>query len=126
MSDNNCEGTEQLRMRKNEREVFDYGEENETIWEKSVTRADMVKRVYPELNLAGQYASALAIENGWTEDEDVNSFLEQYDELVSIVKTVSKKPGKYTQEQLQQVLDAIDEAADKMYSILNTLVHEND
>ena len=86
-----------------------------------VTTADQIKRVNAELNILYMYAYELADGLGVLEDPDVLEYLEACATIVDVGNKMAKKPSAYTEEEIQEELDAIGAMAQSMVDLVNEL-----
>ena len=86
-----------------------------------VTAADKIKRVNAELNILYLNVYELAEGLGVLEDPDVLEYLEACATIVDAGNKMAKKPSAYTEEEIQEELDAIGAMAQSMVELMNEL-----
>lgn len=86
-----------------------------------VTAVDVVKRVNAELNLLYVYAYELADMNGWLDDDDAVEYLSACADVVTVANDVVANPKSYTDDDIYDVLDAIEAMAETMDELVPVL-----
>lgn len=86
-----------------------------------ITALEAVKRVNAELNLLYVYAYELAEMNGWLDNEEAVDYLVACADVVDTANDVVANPKSYTDDDIDDVLDAIEAMADTMDELLPVL-----
>lgn len=73
----------------------------------SITAAEALKRVNAELNLVYVCAYDLAEMNGWLEDADAIEYLNACAELLTNINEITADADSYSEEDIDEALDAI-------------------
>lgn len=91
----------------------------------SLTYAEALKRVNAELNLVYAGAVELAEMNGWMDDEDAVAYLTACGELIEGVNDMTPNADDYSEEEIEEVLEAILTMLDTMDELLPYLAQPN-
>ncbi len=90
-----------------------------------ITYAEALKRVNTELNLVYVGAYELAEMNGWLDDESAVEYLAACADLIDTVNAMTANADDYSDEEIEEVLDAILVMIDTVDELLPYLAQPN-